>query len=73
MDYLSGELPPDLRAVFQRHLEACQNCRAYLATYDAAVRMARVALAKPEADAGAALPADLVSAILASIRDSETT
>lgn len=73
MDYLEGDLPPDVRASFDFHLDECENCRAYLATYEAAVRMAQAALAKPEADASTALPGDLVSAILASIRKSETT
>jgi anti-sigma factor RsiW len=32
-DYLDGALPPDLVAELERHLEDCEPCRAYLATY----------------------------------------
>lgn len=73
MDYFSGEMPADLRQAFERHLDECSNCRAYLATYDATVRVTRRAHADPDSDAREALPEDLVSAILASIRKPEAT
>ena len=32
-DYVDGALPPDLVAELEQHLEGCEPCRAYLATY----------------------------------------
>jgi anti-sigma factor RsiW len=29
-DYLEGAMPPELRARFDRHIERCAGCRAYL-------------------------------------------
>jgi anti-sigma factor RsiW len=68
MDYLSGELPLDVRAQFDRHLSACPNCRAYIATYRATIHLGRQAFAIPDADAQAEVPEELVSAILDSFR-----
>lgn len=67
-DYLTGTLPADVRAQFERHLAACSNCRAYLATYAAMPDVARAAWTDSERDAGSAMPEDLVRAILDSLR-----
>lgn len=67
-DYLSGELSPDLRAQFDRHLSVCPNCRAYIATYQATIELGRKAFAMPDADAQREVPEELVSAILSSFR-----
>ena len=69
LDFLSGELPAPLRQVFDRHLDACGNCRMYLATYQATIKAERLAFG---ADPGpeAPLPEELVQAILAA-RDSQ--
>ncbi|HEY3099560.1 MAG TPA: zf-HC2 domain-containing protein [Methylomirabilota bacterium] len=32
-DYLDGTMPPELAADLERHLDGCEPCRAYLATY----------------------------------------
>jgi anti-sigma factor RsiW len=32
-DYLDGALAPDVVREFERHLEECAPCRAYIATY----------------------------------------
>lgn len=32
-DYLDGALPPDVVAELENHLEECEQCRAYIATY----------------------------------------
>ena len=68
MDYLSGELSPDLQAQFDRHLSVCPNCRAYIATYRATIELGRKAFAVPDADAQSEVPEELVSAILSSFR-----
>jgi anti-sigma factor RsiW len=33
VDYLEATLPPDTLARLEAHLRACDECRAYLATY----------------------------------------
>ena len=65
MDYLDGELPRDVRAAFDRHLSLCPNCVAYVATYRTTIELGRRAFDDDMADAGAAVPPDLVRAILA--------
>lgn len=63
-EYISGELPVDVRARFERHLHVCPNCRAYLATYQATVALGRQAY---RADAGSDLPEEVVSAVMAAL------
>ena len=64
LDYVGGELPPPLREAFERHLDACGNCRLYLDSYRATVRASRHALGE-EPTALPPMPEDLVRAILA--------
>ncbi len=33
LDFLSGELGPETKAEFEKHLEICQDCVAFLNTY----------------------------------------
>jgi anti-sigma factor RsiW len=37
-DYLQGELPPDITARFEEHLRRCDDCVAFLKTYQQTVR-----------------------------------
>ena len=67
-DYVSGALAADVRAQFDRHLSVCANCRAYLATYRATIELGRLAFATPDADARDEIPEELVTAILAAVR-----
>jgi anti-sigma factor RsiW len=39
LDYLEGALDPDTVAAFERHLQDCAPCRAYLRTYDRSRRL----------------------------------
>ena len=39
LDYLEGALDPDTVAAFERHLQDCAPCRAYLKTYDRSRRL----------------------------------
>jgi anti-sigma factor RsiW len=64
LDYLAGELPAPLRQAFDRHLDACPNCRVYLATYEYAIKAECLAFGE-ELGAEPPLPEDLVRAILA--------
>ena len=59
-DYLDGELSPERKFEFDRHLAVCPSCVAYLETYKETIRMAKAA-ELPVEDA----PDDLIKAILA--------
>ena len=41
MDYIAGDLDPALVPVFERHLQRCQDCEAFLRTYRETVRATR--------------------------------
>ena len=70
MDYLTGELPEEVRTAFDHHLTLCPDCVNYLAAYRATVELNRRAFATDESDAQSSpdIPEDLVKAILASRR-----
>jgi len=65
MDYLSGEILPDQRVVFEEHLQECPPCVAYLRTYEATIRLGKASLEPTEDELPAEVPAELVDAILA--------
>ncbi len=68
-DFLSGELAPDVRHEFQRHLDLCASCRHYIAIYIAAGELGRAVCAEETASAAeAGVPSDLLDAILAARR-----
>ena len=65
-DYLAGELPPDVRRAFERHVDLCPACRHYIAAFKTAIELGREACADENAAAAeAGVPADLIAAILA--------
>jgi anti-sigma factor RsiW len=73
LDYSEGQLPAGTQARFERHLQRCPNCRAYLAQYLAAVRFGRRAFADDnEAAPDAGVPNDLVAAILDARKESSS-
>ena len=61
-DYLAGELGPDERAIFERHLADCPDCAAYLRSYAATVR-----LAKDAYDDDDPIPADVPEGLVRAI------
>ena len=66
-DYHAGELDPMRASAFERHLERCVSCRAYVASYERVVEMEKDAIAEP----GLCDPPDeLVETILAIRRPS---
>ena len=67
-DYLSGELPQDVRAKFDDHLGVCSNCERYLAGYKAAIRLGKRAFDAGDEPLPADVPDALVKAILAARR-----
>jgi anti-sigma factor RsiW len=64
-EYLSGELPPDLRGPFDHHLRLCINCQRYLTSYRETVALGKQAFADADAAVPAEVPENLVKAILA--------
>jgi len=67
MDYLDEALPPPERAALEAHLGACQDCVRYLESYRVTVALGKkYGGSEPPP---AAMPEDLVRAILASRRD----
>ena len=59
--YLDGEVAEEERAEFEEHLAECDACVAYLRSYRATRRLAGSLRAE---DAVAAMPEDLIRAIL---------
>ena len=62
--YVSGELPPQRRAEFDRHLSVSPPCVAYLESYRETIRLARGSFEEPEDP----VPEDVPPALLAAIR-----
>ncbi|HEX8155103.1 MAG TPA: zf-HC2 domain-containing protein [Thermoanaerobaculia bacterium] len=62
-DYLEGELPPSVRLKFRAHLLLCASCRAYIASYEATIRMSRESFSEDDVEAP---PEELVRVILTS-------
>jgi anti-sigma factor RsiW len=65
-DYVDGRLAADERTRFDRHLGVCRDCRSYLASYQATVRLAQNAAAE---DVAAGMPKGLIEAIRAARRN----
>ncbi len=65
MDYLDGDLPPDVRLVFDQHLSVCPNCVAYVKTYRTTIELGQRAFDEDPVDPAAGVPPELVRAILA--------
>jgi anti-sigma factor RsiW len=69
-DYLTGELPLDVRARFDHHLELCVNCQRYMTSYEETVKLGQGAFSDDSAAVPAAVPQELIDAILAARRRS---
>lgn len=63
-DYLAGEIPPDQRAHFEKHLAACGACRNYLDSFRRTVAAGKACASGDCSD----IPEDLVQAILSACR-----
>lgn len=61
-EYLEGDLAPAERAEFEKHMQACGPCRAFLRTYKKADELSRAALR--EAD----IPEELQQRVRAFLR-----
>ena len=62
MSYMDGELPPEQRAEFDRHMAACPSCVDYLKTYEKTVELVKTCTSDQVPDE---VPESLVQAILA--------
>jgi anti-sigma factor RsiW len=67
-DYLSGELTPDVRARFDRHLSLCDNCTQYLADYERTMALGRGLFERDDM-----LPPDVPESLVAAILASRST
>ncbi|MDZ4805258.1 MAG: zf-HC2 domain-containing protein [Candidatus Eisenbacteria bacterium] len=70
IDYLGGDLLPDERFEFDRHLHQCPDCQAYLATYEQTVQLEAGAFPHVDHDVPPGVPEGLLSAIMASRKKS---
>ncbi len=74
MEYLERALPVQRLGEFERHLDGCSSCRAYLRNYQSTVSLGKAAYAEPEPGQDDTLPQDvpedLVKAILAARAES---
>lgn len=66
LDYLCGELPAAVQALFEEHLALCPNCARYLETYLLTIVLGKGALERTEGDTPDVVPEELIKAILAS-------
>ena len=69
IDYVAGELSAQRRAVFERHLAGCRDCRNYLDGYRKTIALGRAALVPAGADPCADIPEALVQAVLSACRE----
>lgn len=65
MAYLDGDLTPDQKREFDRHLAVCPSCVNYLDSYKRTISLGKSAFARPDAPAEPAIPEELVRAIRA--------
>ena len=68
MDYMTGDLPTDERALFERHLQRCPHCPEYLKQYEDSVRAGRRAFDAWDEAVPVSVPDELVEAILQATR-----
>jgi anti-sigma factor RsiW len=71
MSWLDGELEPDVRRSFARHLDMCPDCVDYLESYQRTVELGKAAWDLPgDAPMPDEVPEELVQAVLAARRRS---
>lgn len=66
MDYVSGGLSPEERAIFDAHLAECPPCVAYLHSYQQTIRLGKALASSPQPHS---IPEELVQAVLAARRE----
>ena len=68
MDYLTHELDPAHRHAFDAHLATCDECVAYIRSYEQTVRLGKAAFERPDEPADEPVPKKLIEAVLAARR-----
>jgi anti-sigma factor RsiW len=68
MSYLARELDPAQRAEFDAHLAMCDECVAFVRSYELTVRLGEAAFEELDDPADQRVPRALVEAILAARR-----
>jgi anti-sigma factor RsiW len=63
--HIDGELSPEERTEFDRHLAVCPACRSYLESYRETIRLGKAAYSGPEDRPPDDVPEDIVKAIMA--------
>jgi putative zinc finger protein len=63
-DYIADELPPERRAVFERHLGICPDCTAYVDAYRKTMALGALAL-RDASPLPPQMPEELIRAIVA--------
>jgi hypothetical protein len=71
-DYLSDDLPVEVRRRFDYHVSICANCQKYLSSYAESVKLGKRAFDDEAALLPGDVPEDLVQAILAARAKSST-
>lgn len=66
--YIEGDVSGPSLVEFERHLEICDACVAYLRSYRQTIRFARQVFRTPDAPVPEEVPEELVQAILAAKR-----
>ena len=61
---MDGALDPERRAVFERHLAICQDCRSYLESYRRVTELSVLALGLGGSLPDLSVPEELVRAVI---------
>jgi anti-sigma factor RsiW len=69
MSYLDGEISPDVRVEFERHLAECKSCVAYLNSYRQTIELCKSGSGVKEDLKTEELPEELVRAIQTALKN----
>ena len=66
-DYVEGALPAAQVRKFELHLRLCEDCERYVEAYRKTIALSKAACQESDASAPAAVPDQLVNAVLAAM------
>ena len=67
-DYLAGEQPAEVRAVFEMHLEGCSCCNHYLSGYRETIKLGKSLCNEPCSQVPGEVPDQLLKAVMEAIK-----